>query len=208
MERIFFHKTKSGVFEKTVLIVVGKDLLLILLREGDAFVFVFIFPDGPLEADEFQGKAAQFGKYFREIGYAPFFSKPLWGGKILGFSAPSLKDIVNIGVSIAVASIPSGNIITGVLLNTIDDAVFTGVNVATGNMTWDEGLFSIGQAGLCAVVGAQIGGAFNGLMVADPGSIADVVGNTLVKGMEKVATNVTVGAINSFEYRSGGAVRL
>jgi len=135
---------------------------------------------------------------------APFFSKPLWGGKFLGMAAPSLKDIVNIGVSIAVATIPGGNVIGLALLNTIDDAVFTTANVATGNMTWDEGLFSIAQAGLGAVVSSQIGDIFDGSMIADPGSIGEVVSNTLAVGMEKFTTNMTVGALNSIQYRSGG----
>jgi len=146
-------------------------------------------------------KAAHFQKYFGEIGYAPFFSKPLWGGKFLGMAAPTLRDIA--GIAVSVMSCGAGGA-AALAINLIDDVAFTAIDVAMGNMTWDEGLVSLGKAGISSVVSSQIGNAFGGAMVTDPGSIGDVVNNTLVKGMEKFTTNMTVGAINSIEYRSGG----
>jgi len=154
----------------------------------------------PINANEFQGEAAQFVKIYGEIRHAPFWSKPLWGGDFLGLKAPSLKDAIGIAVSI----VTCGGGVPALLLNLVDDFVFTAMDVAMGNMTWDEGLVSLGKAGASAVVGNAIGGAFGGAMIADPSSIGQVVNNTVVKGVEKLANNVVVGAINSIEYRSGG----
>jgi hypothetical protein len=207
-----FRLNESKFFDKVVLMVVEARFLLILIREGEAFrlfafkragslVLVRIFVERPLGVNEFSGAAAHFGEDFREIGDGVIYSKPLFGGKFLGMKAPSLRDVV--GIAVSVVSCGAGGAVA-LAINLIDDVAFTALDVATGQMTWDEGLVSLGKAGLSSVVSSQIGGAFQGMMVADPGSIGEVVGNTLVKGMEKVATNVTVGAINAIEYSAGG----
>jgi len=206
MENIFFHKTKSRVFENTVLIDVAEDFLLIRVREGDSFVFVYIFPEGPLGEDEFIRKAAYFGNEFGEIGAALIFSKPLWGGDFLGLKAPSLRDAISIAVSIASGGAASPML--ALALNLVDDLAFTAIDVAMGNMTWDEGLFSLAQAGVGSVVGATIGDAFSvakGSIELSQG-IGGVITKTALTGMEMVTSNMVVGAVNSFTYSSNGGL--
>jgi len=84
------------------------------------------------------------------------------------------------------------------------DAVCTAIDVAQGKLTWDEGLFSIAQAGISTFASAQIGGFFEGAKIVDPSGIAQVVHNTVIAGTETLANNVVGGAINSVTYKAGG----
>jgi len=160
----------------------------------------------PINANEFQGEAAQFVKIYGEIRHAPFFSKPLWGGDFLGLKAPSLRDAISIAVSIASGGAASPML--ALALNLVDDLAFTAIDVAMGNMTWDEGLFSLAQAGVGSVVGATIGDAFSvakGSIELSQG-IGGVITKTALTGMEMVTSNMVVGAVNSFTYSSNGGL--
>ncbi len=105
-------------------------------------------------------------EFKRQIGEAragaPFFAKPLFGGKLLGFSAPSLRDIAGIAVSIA-------------------------------------------QGGVGSLVGAAVGDVFSlakgGIDISK--GVGGVIAKTALTGMEMVTQNLTVGAVNAFEYRDG-----
>ena len=87
--------------------------------------------------------------------------------------------------------------IASIALNLVDDLAFTVLDVAMGQMTWDEGLASLGKATAGAMAGAAIGNAFQGAMIADPSNIGQVVSNTMVKGTEKLANNMVEGMINT-----------
>jgi hypothetical protein len=174
--------------------VVEGRFLLIRIREGETVVFVRFFVGRPLGDEYFMGAAADFENGIGEIGSAPIYSKPLWGGKFLGFKAPSLKDLGGIAVTIAFGSM--GKIAL--------DGLFTALDVAQGNMTWDEGLVSFAKAGVGTVVSSQIGDWFCAGKFADPVGIEQVVSNTINTGMQGVTTNIATGAINSITYNSSG----
>jgi len=117
-------------------------------------------------------------------------------------AAPTLRDAIGIAVSIASGGAASPML--ALALNMVDDLAFTAIDVAMGNMTWDEGLFSIAQAGVGSVVGATIGDAFSVAKAGITNTVGGVVAKTALTGMEMVTSNLTVGAINAFEYSSEG----
>ncbi|HEQ71469.1 MAG TPA: hypothetical protein ENN69_03180, partial [Spirochaetia bacterium] len=127
----------------------------------------------------FRGEEAFFCVTVGENGGRLFYSKPLWGGEVLGFEAPSLRSIVDIGVNIVVAAATGGsNLLLSAALNLIDDAVFTMADIGTG-MEWDEALVSFGKKAVTSFASAATGDISGGLTDGLGNGFGDVLIKTL-----------------------------
>jgi hypothetical protein len=153
-------------------------------------------------------------------GYAvadmPAYSKPLWDDVGSWVKAPSIRTVVDIGVTIAAMAVTGGAaaatlpaLLTSAAINLGDDAFFTALDVSGGYETWQEGALSFGKQAACAAASVAVGGLFNGfgntaftglsnMATSSATSAADkVVVNGLMKGAESFTSSAASSAINA-----------
>jgi hypothetical protein len=134
------------------------------------------------------------------------YDKPLWDDRAglwgMNYEAPTLRQVVDVGVSIA--ALATGNVWLAAAVNLADEAVFGLADVAGGYKSWTEVGVEFGKKALVGVGTAAIGGAFNGFTPEATGGLAgtlpgsgfgSVVGRTLLTGLQSFTTNAFSGAI-------------
>lgn len=142
--------------------------------------------------------------YLEGRGWAEFnkpaYEKRIWDDDGSWLKAPTVRGIVDIGVSII------GNIVApgfGALIGLIDDFVFTVADVAGGYKSTTDAFGAFAKKAGAAIATTLIGstGFGDGLSNILGGSvIADALGNVA----QQFLTNVATGAINSIEWTEKG----
>ena len=157
-------------------------------------------------------------------GEQPAYNRKLWDDRGSWMKAPNLRSVVDIAMTIALSSVSGGvgGMLLNAALNMVDDAVFTMMDMANGMdpMAAMEGL---GKKALVSVASSAASGVANGFgsVKSAAGGVAasgttttsntfmdsglkgvlglkdSVIGSTLLKGTELMATNITSSAINS-----------
>lgn len=77
------------------------------------------------------------------LAAAPIYDKPIWDSRGSWFQAPSIKDITDIGVTIAATAITApmgglGGALISAGINLADDALFATLDVAGGYKSFGE----------------------------------------------------------------------
>ncbi|AHC14397.1 M23 family metallopeptidase [Salinispira pacifica] len=133
----------------------------------------------------------------------PVYERRMWDDDGSWIEAPSIRGVVNIGVSITASFLAPGvgGALMGAALNLVDDAMFTAMDVQNGVMTADEAWVSMGKQALSSVASAAIG------QIGPTGDAFKALGAGAKVGLtlgHQVATNTVTGAINAIEYSSEG----
>ena len=159
---------------------------------------------------------------------APLYDKPFWDSRDSWFDAPSIRSVVDIGLSI-VANVV-GTVLTpfsfglslGVayLINMTDDLLFGMLDVANGQKDWSEFGFEFGKSALINVVSTGLGALFNGAGKAVEGvkkfagltniltdtvksPIGKVFINTAMTGLQTFTTSTATSALSAVTYTNG-----
>jgi hypothetical protein len=153
-----------------------------------------------------------------------WYDKPLWDDRNSFMSAPNLRTVADIGIGI-VATVASGGVGAGTLagmavglgVNMADDLVFAGLDLASGNKSWEEVGVSLGKKALASVATSAIGASFNGIqggtgffaqgngLVGLTGKFGEnVLGKSLLVGAQSFTTSVTTSAIGAIEWDGNG----
>ncbi|MDR1788327.1 MAG: hypothetical protein LBR16_07760 [Treponema sp.] len=144
----------------------------------------------------------------------PGYSKPMWDDRDSWMKAPSIRSIVDIGVSIAVSALgllsaaftgPLGvisAIATVAALNTADDLVFNALDVEYKQKTWDEFGVETGKTLLTNVVSASagvLGSALTGGLSTLAGNITKAAGwtSSFAQNISTVAVKTTVAGVQT-----------
>ncbi|MDR1211094.1 MAG: hypothetical protein LBK40_02560, partial [Spirochaetaceae bacterium] len=149
--------------------------------------------------------------------HAPLWEKPLWDSRGSWFSAPTLRSVVNIGVSvIAAALVPVTDGFSAVALsiglNLVDDLVFSGLDVAGGYKSWTEAGFEFGKTALVSTLSTAVTVGFNGFGIdgkfqglagtasAAPGTVSSAISSSMLKATQAWTGGLAVSALNAFSY--------
>jgi hypothetical protein len=150
------------------------------------------------------------------------WEKPLWDDRGSFMDAPSLRSVANIGMTIvgAIAAPITGgtSLMASIALNVADDAVFGALDVAGGYKSIEQAGLDFGKAVLTTAATSVINVGFSGYApLADgtvkfaglmgnvtKGGLGEVLGKTLVTGMQSVTSTAVTSAINSFEFDADG----
>lgn len=151
-------------------------------------------------------------------GDMPAYSRRLWDDRGSFMAAPTLRSLTDIAVTIAANAIApgAGGLLLNTALNMIDDAIFTMLDISNGMDPLDA-MESFGKKAVTSYVSGKIGQGFNGIANAEgvmSGGLLQtldltdsVIGSTLLKGTELMASNIASSAVNSISVRglmSGG----
>jgi len=154
---------------------------------------------------------------------------PYWDSRGSWFQAPTIKGLVDIGVTIAATALTAplggiGGALLGAGVGLVDDAIFGLLDGTSGYKKWEEVGLDFGKKVASAAVNLAIGGAFNGFS-AVPGStemgglfgsmkglasglptsgIGSVIGKTVLGGMQTMTTSLASSAINAFQWDGQG----
>jgi hypothetical protein len=156
------------------------------------------------------------------IANRPLWDKPLWDSRGSWFSAPSLRTIADIGVTLAAAAFaPAGGLglLAGVAINLADDFFFSTMDVVLGDKSLAEAGFAFGQKILTTAITSTVGTVFNGFakpiegasgffnqgglkaVLAGPtGSLGHAFINPVLTGVQTFTTNAATSALNSITY--------
>jgi len=118
----------------------------------------------------------------------PGYSKRLWDDSGDLIKAPTMRGVIDMGITVATMAIPGGQLISAVM-NLADDALFTALDVGNSQMSWQEGLLSFGKQ--VAVKALTPGGLPGG------GTLLEKAVSVVGSGF---ANNMIGGMINSFEF--------
>jgi hypothetical protein len=156
----------------------------------------------------------------------PGWDKPMWDDRNSFFDAPSIRSTVdlavNIGLAIAIPLTGGGSFLGMVALmtavNSADDLLFSGLDVASGYKTLGEAGFEFGKAVLTNAASSAVSGVFGGLegvkegvfqagkglteMAANAvdGSIAKLAVKTAMTGAQVATTGLISSAIGGVTY--------
>ncbi|OHD19253.1 MAG: hypothetical protein A2Y37_07140 [Spirochaetes bacterium GWB1_60_80] len=159
----------------------------------------------------------------------PVYDKALWDSRGSWFQAPTIKGLVDIGVTIAATALTAplggiGGALLGAGVGLVDDAIFGLLDGTSGYKKWEEVGLDFGKKVASAAVNLAIGGVFNGFAAA-PGSdavgklfgkveglasslptsgIGSVIGKTMLGGMQTMTTSLANSAINAFQWDGQG----
>ena len=127
----------------------------------------------------------------------PAYSRRLWDDRGSWMKAPTIRSVVDVAMNIAATAFAPG--VGQIMLNLVDDAVFTMLDVANGMdlLTAAEGLAKKAAVGLVTNkinMGFANGkGLLNNQMLG-----SGVIGETLTKGLQISMTNVASSGVNAF----------
>ncbi len=137
----------------------------------------------------------------------PWYSMRLWDddadndGKADGLiGAPSVRSLADLATSVvATATLGPG---AAVLLNLVDDALFTAADVSAGVLSLGEGAVGLGRKGLIGFVtlGAGQLGSLAGGAANTATAVETIIGGTLVKGVELASTSIVTSALGAVTY--------
>jgi hypothetical protein len=142
----------------------------------------------------------------------PFYSRRLWDDRGSWMSAPTIRSVVDMAMTIVATAVAPGPgaLALNTALNTVDDAVFTMMDVSNGMdpLAAAEGLV---KKAATSYVTAKINVGFNGFTEGGVEHLGllqnlrlegNVVGSTLLKGAEVMTTNITSSGMNAFSVAS------
>ncbi len=142
----------------------------------------------------------------------PFYSRRLWDDRGSWMAAPTIRSVVDMAMTIVATAVAPGPgaLALNTALNTVDDAVFTMMDVSNGMdpLAAAEGLV---KKAATSYATAKINLGFNGFTdggVVHPGLLqklglqGNVVGSTLLKGAEVMTTNIASSGMNAFSVSS------
>ncbi len=150
------------------------------------------------------------GKGLGELN-APAYDKPLWNDEGGFVEAPTLRTVVDIGVSIAATL--TGNVWVAAALSLADDALFGLADVAGGYKEGSAVALEFGKKALVGFGTAAIGGVFgtNNAFGDAFGFDAwlgigekNVIGQALLAGTQAITSNAFSGAGNAISYSDQG----
>jgi hypothetical protein len=152
----------------------------------------------------------------------PVYERRIWDDDNSFIAAPSLRSVVDIGVTVAATLLtaPMGGIggaLIGAGLGLTDDLVFAALDIGVDGQDFGEVAFGFGQKALVSVGSSMIGGAMGGFGEGLGTStesffnkgFSEVFGETMFgQGMQSlttaVAQNTFSGLANSVTYSAGG----
>jgi hypothetical protein len=194
----------------------GAPVFIVLYRQG-APDFAELLPEGSLPSGELCWGAVVGEKYVIILGELPQYSQKLWDDRDSWFKAPTIRSLVDMGVSIAAAF--TGNIWAIAAINLADDALFGMLDVANGQQSWAEfgvnfgkqALIGLGTAAINSFTGGimgQMGGVWNeatqtmsqatGLYAAQ--GFGGVIARTMWSGMSTAMTSMFSSAVSAINY--------
>ncbi len=151
---------------------------------------------------------------------APFYSRKLWDDRGSWFSAPSIRSLADIALTVAVAvatgpgALGMSTMLAAAGANMIDDAIFTMMDIANG-LDAGDALQGFAKKGLVSVATSFIGAKINGVVnivdkapvvtggLAQALNVGDsVMSSTLLKGAEIMASNIASSAINALDFEA------
>jgi hypothetical protein len=181
--------------------------------EGDGLFTNWIGTEPVLENGTVAGGSGEMGRLLREyytwsikqsegiaLMSAPPWDKPMWDSRGSFFDAPSLRTVTDIGVKIAATAFSGGTL--GFLLDFVDDALFSVLDVVGGYKTWDEAGFEFGKKALIGAVSSGAGKMFESLEKVAVSSFTGVLGQTAVSGVKAVSTGTLTSALSAVTYNS------
>jgi hypothetical protein len=159
----------------------------------------------------------------------PGYRKPMWDDRNSWFNAPSLKDVVDIGIQVGtmiagIAGSPFtggtsfiGAVAAGAAINTADDLVFSVMDVASGYASFGEAAFNLGKSFTLNMVGSAMGSAFNGVQGASSaflngggltglaaGQVSSKAGQIFTKtamaGLQSLGTSTLTSTLGAVSY--------
>ncbi|GEM_PF-6737333 len=133
----------------------------------------------------------------------PEYDKRIWDDdeqRVFGLDvhAPSIRDVTDMGVSIATMAIPGAGPLIAAAVNLVDDALFTVLDVSGNYVDADIAFAGFGVKALTSMATATVGGVFNGF---DPGAVAGAggtasefgAGGFLKDGLNGMVSKAVVG---------------
>ena len=135
----------------------------------------------------------------------PSYNRRLWDDRGSWMAAPNLRTVTDIAMTVAAAVVAPGPgmLLVNAALNTLDDAMFTVMDIGNGMdpLAAAEGLVKKAVTNYATarinVAFAEGGGLLNAHMFG-----GGVIGDTLTKGLQVGMTNVASSGINSFSVSS------
>ncbi len=124
---------------------------------------------------------------------APFYSRKLWDDRGSFMSAPSIRSLADIAMTIAAAAV-FGPGVACLCMNLVDDVVFTAMDISNG-LDAGDALQGLAKKGLVSAASMFAVGNVAGL-----GS--GVISKTVLKGVEVMSNNVLSSAINSLDFEA------
>jgi hypothetical protein len=149
------------------------------------------------------------------------WDKPIWDSRGSFVSAPNIRSVANIGMTVVAATVGAAltpvtggaslalvavSVAAGAALNVADDAVFAALDVAGGYKSWEEAGVTFGKAALTATVTGAAGAGFNvvaGGISAAKGTLDYAVAQTALKMTETFSTGLATSAIGAITYSGG-----
>lgn len=158
-------------------------------------------------------------------GYAeankPFYEKSMWDDRGDWFKAPTVRGVVDVGVTVAAAVVSGGSSLPAMLaaaaINMADDAIFTMADVSSGYKSWEQAGLDFGKKALSSAASIAVGGVFNGFDGAagffsdglnsglqNVAGLDGVIGRTMMGGLQTMTTSTVTSAINAVQWTGSG----
>jgi hypothetical protein len=119
------------------------------------------------------------------------------------FHAPTPRGLIDLSVSIIGTMLLGPG--TGMLaLTLVDDAVFTGLDLAGGRTDWAEAGIDMGKKGLAGLVSQGFASFNAAAMTQMGGSLEGVIAKTLYTGSSRFAENMATGIVGALEIQGNG----
>ena len=119
------------------------------------------------------------------------------------FHAPTPRGLIDLSVSIIGTVLLGPG--TGMLaLTLVDDAVFTGLDLAGGRTDWAEAGIDMGKKGLAGLVSQGFASFNAAAMTQMGGSLEGVIAKTLYTGGSRFAENMATGIVGAMEIQGSG----
>jgi hypothetical protein len=151
---------------------------------------------------------------------APLWDKPLWDSRESWFSAPNMRTVSDIAMSVVsavmVAASPftaGATLLLAVGVNLIDDVVFNTLDAAYGYKSWGDAGFAFGKKALITTATTVAGAAFNGAgnavgltaKAAQSAStqMGSVIAKTAVSSVQAITTSTVTSALSAVSYQDG-----
>ncbi len=157
---------------------------------------------GRIMGEYMQHRLAE-GKGWGELG-TPLYSRRLWNDDDRRFSAPSLREVIDFGVTLAATAFAGPQ--AARVIGLVDDAFFTFADIALEETSLKEGLLDLGKqallTGATAGIGSLAGDAAGYL--GDSSSFEHLVATTLLETSRQVGTASVSGALNAINFDAAG----
>ena len=127
----------------------------------------------------------------------PLYEKDIWDDRGQWLQAPTIRGVVDIGVTVAAGILTGG--VGSLAMNLVDDAVFGLLDISGGYQSWEQAGLDFGKKATLSAVNYSGGKLFGGALssLASTGGLDKVVGTTLLTGMRTATTGLASSAIGA-----------